>query len=332
MKRIPLEFVLVIALALVPLLDLLFPVSAADALRPILVFAILGLGLNIVTGLTGLLHLGVAGFMAIGAYVYAISTCDIYPFQIGFWPGVLAALVAGAATGCALGIPTLGLRGDYLAIVTMGFGEIIQDSLRNLDTITKGTQGINPLPPPVLGAHTFGPHDTLLWYYLYWGVLAIIVVLCHNLLHSRVGRGWLAVREDELAAGAMAIPVVKTKLLAFSIGAALCSVAGALWAAHLGSTGEPGNYDFQVSILALCIVIVGGMGSLAGVLLGAVVMVGFNSIFLVKLSDFLASHGLSSTASVYASPNNWKYGVFGLALILVSRFRPRGFLPARGVR
>ncbi|MBI5093803.1 MAG: branched-chain amino acid ABC transporter permease [Candidatus Hydrogenedentes bacterium] len=319
---------------LLPLLDLVIPreYQFTDLMRPIFIFAVLGLGLNIVTGYTGLLNLGVAAFMAIGAYSYAILTCDIYPFQIGFWPALALTLVIGACAGAVLGLPTLRLRGDYLAIVTLGFGEMVQDSLKNLESITKGIQGINPLPNPVLFSYTFRPDQHLPWYYLFLGILCVMVLLNRNLEHSRIGRAWIAIREDELAATCAGVNPMAAKLLAFAMGASLCSLSGALWACYLGSSGEPGNYDFQISTIALCIVIVGGMGNVSGVLLGAFVMIGFNSIVLVKVSSFLTQKGMISSGNVLSNPNNWKYMIFGFALILTMRFRPEGLLPSRRVK
>ena len=156
--RSPALWLLAAAVA-VGLLDDPLNLGLMDPMRGVMVFALLGLGLNIVTGFTGLLHLGMAAFMAIGAYAFAISSCDIYPFQLGFWSALAVTAAIGAIAGFLLGAPTLGLRGDYLAIVTLGFGEIVQDVLKNLDAITKGTQGINPLPPPSLpwwGENGFG--------------------------------------------------------------------------------------------------------------------------------------------------------------------------------
>lgn len=330
MKSRYIPWILILLFAALPALDLLLPRSLqfADQMRVIFIFAILGLGLNIVTGYTGLLNLGVAAFMALGAYSYSILTCDIYPFQLGFWVGAVATVLLGALFGCLIGIPTLRLRGDYIAIVTMGFGEIVQDTLRNLDVITKGTQGINPLPSPHFFGYTFSPDYYYPWYYLFLGILLLICVLSHNLERSRVGRAFISLREDELASRCMGIHPTTVKLATFATGAAVCSLAGALWAVHLGSSGEPGNYDFQISILALCIVIVGGMGNIKGVLLGAGIMVGFNSILLVKISKFLSDEGLASTGNVYLTPNNWKYMVFGFALILMMRYRPEGLLPS----
>jgi branched-chain amino acid transport system permease protein len=322
--------ILLIAIAL-PLVDMLLPreLRFADLLQPIFIFAVLGLGLNIVTGYTGMLHLGVTGFMAIGAYAYAILNCDIYPFQLGFFSASLSTMLVGAAAGVLLGLPTMRLTGDYLAIVTLGFGEIVQALLRNVETITKGTQGINPLQPPAVPGYRFDPAFYIPWYYLFLGILFLIVLLSRNLEHSRLGRSWIAIREDELAAKCMGIPTARRKLLALAVGSAVCSLAGALWAAYLGSSGEPGNYDFQISITALCIVIVGGMGSIRGVLLGSLLMVGFNSILLVKLSEFLMREHIIHGQSVFFSPSNWKFLIFGAALVLVMRFKPEGLFGER---
>jgi branched-chain amino acid transport system permease protein len=312
-KRIKFHWLFLAVAALMPVV---FP-GFAELLRPIFIFAILALGLNILTGFTGILNLGVAAFMAVGAYSYAILTCDIYPFQFNFWIATGITILVGLSIGLLLGLPTIRLRGDYLAIVTLGFGEIVQDVLKNLDVITKGTQGINPLPTP---SHM---------YFLLLGFLALVVLFNRNLERSRIGRAWISIREDELASSCVGINPMKMKLLAFALGAAQCSLAGALWASYLASSGEPGNYDFQVSIIALCIVIVGGMGSIAGVLLGALVIMGFNSIVLESVTNFLKAHQIISTDNVFTAPGNWKYMLFGFALILMMRFRPEGLLPSR---
>ncbi len=336
---------LLVALAL-PFLDRALPASLrlADLMRPIFIFAVLGLGLNVVTGFTGLLNLGVAAFMAIGTYTYAILTCDLYPFRLGFWTALVFTTAAGAGAGILLGAPTLRLRGDYIAIVTLGFCEIVQDVLKNLETITKGTQGINPLPYPSFAGFAATTENTIPSYYIYLGVLALAVLFCRNLENSRVGRRLIAIREDELAAACMGINPARAKLLAFAVGAALASLSGGLWASMLGTSGEPGNYDFAISITALCIVIIGGMGNISGVLLGALVMIGLNSIILEKLSAYMVSSGLyenetfgrltqslgfQNAQNVFTTPTSWKFMLFGLALILVMRFRPQGLLPAR---
>ncbi len=319
---------------ILPVVDAVLPEAfrTADLMRPIFIYAIMGLGLNVVTGFTGLLNLGCAAFMAIGAYAYAILTCENYPYRIGFWPAVAVTPLIGAAAGLLLGSPTLRLRGDYIAIVTLGFGEIVQDLLKNLDTITKGTQGINPLPPPSLFGYTFTPAETRPWYYLFLGMVAVLVILNRNLENSRLGRAWIAIREDELAASCMGINPVRTKLFAFGIGAAFCSLAGALWVSMLGTSGEPSTYDFSVSIITLCIVIVGGMGSIVGVLLGALIVNGLDSIVLDKLSDVFAHRGWASSDNVFTNPASWKFMIFGLGLVLMMRFKPEGFLPSRRVK
>jgi branched-chain amino acid transport system permease protein len=314
---------------LLGLLDRPLGLNLLDPMRGVLVFALLGLGLNVVTGFTGLLHLGMAAFMAIGAYAFAITTCDIYPFQLGFWPALGVTVVVGALAGFLLGAPTLGLRGDYLAIVTLGFGEIVQDVMKNLDVITKGTQGINPLPPPKLPWMGELGSEEGPWYWLFLGMLVLAVVACRNLERSRTGRAWLAVREDELAASCMGIAPIPTKMYAFATGAALAAMAGGLWASLYASTGEPGNYDFQVSILALCIVIVGGMGSIDGVLVGSLAMIGVANIALPKVAAWLQARGVVDPSNVLGSPNNWKYLVFGVVLMVMMRVRPEGLLPAR---
>jgi len=336
-RLLRLDVALLIAAACVPLVDWLWvwidPGSAPDLSNPLrqaLVYAILALGLNVVTGFTGMLHLGMAAFMAIGAYAYAILTCDIYPFQFSFWSALALTSLVGVMAGVLLGAPTMALRGDYLAIVTLGFGEIVQDVLKNLDDITQGTQGINPLPGPVVGTYAFNSEQSTPWYWLYLAFLVLVVIACRNLERSRPGRAWLAIRGDELAARCMGIPVVRMKMMAFATGAAIAAVAGALWVSMFTSTGEPANYDFQVSILALCIVIVGGMGSITGVLVGALAMIGFANLLLPRATGFMQGQGWVTQASVFGNPNNWKYLVFGLVLVLMMRFRPDGILP-RGV-
>ena len=311
-----------------PFFEMFFDLGLSAPTRFVFVFAIVGIGLNVVVGFTGLLHLGIAAFMAIGAYTFGILTCTIYPFQIGFWPGLLAALLFGAAAGAFLGAPTLRLRGDYLAIVTLGFGEIVQDLLKNLEPITKGTQGINPLPTPWFFGAPFASDTPKSWYFLFLGILLLCTVLVRNLEHSRIGRQWFAVREDELAARCMAIRPDRVKLVALAVGGGLAALGGAMLASLISSTGEPGNYDFQISILALCIVIVGGIGSMTGVIVGALVMVGMNSILLPLIGLKLQQAGIGTTMSVYLAPDNYKYMLFGLALVLMMRFRPKGIVAA----
>jgi branched-chain amino acid transport system permease protein len=330
-----------IALVLaLPALDLVLP--PADRLAPlvpgIMAVALVGLGLNVVTGYVGLLHLGVAGFMAIGAFSYAILTNDGYPPQLGFWPAFALAAGIGGIAGAALSVPILRLRGDYLALVTLAFGEIVQDALKNLEPITKGTQGINPLPPvalPCADAIAKNAPGAAAWvggpvvvYYLSVLIVAVAALMCWNLRRGRTGRAWVAIREDELAARAMGMDVARTKLIALVWGSALAAAGGALWAARFGSSLDPGSYDFALSMAVLAVVIVGGLASIEGVLVGAVVMGGFNQVFLPWFSQWVTSHQ-SGGGNVLTAPVNWKFMIFGLALVLMMRYRPQGIWPAR---
>ena len=323
-----LDVALLIAALFVPLFDHWFGLGLSSPLRQCLVYAILALGLNVVTGFTGMLHLGMAAFMAIGAYAYGILTCDIYPFQLSFWTALGATAIIGVFAGVLLGAPTMALRGDYLAIVTLGFGEIVQDVFKNLESITQGTRGINPLPGPRVMGYEFGSENPYPWFYLYLAFVVIVVIACRNLEHSRTGRAWLAIRGDELAARCMGISAVRMKMFAFATGAAIAAISGALWASLYTSTGEPANYDFQVSVLALCIVIVGGMGSITGVLVGALAMIGFANLLLPRATGWMQEQGWST----FGNPNNWKYLIFGVVLVLMMRFRPDGILPRRSAR
>jgi len=320
--------ILLAVLAIVPVLDPFLPETLrfVSLMPPVLIFALIGLGLTVATGFTGLLHLGVAAFVALGAYTFAICTCSIYPFQLPWIIAVFLAGLVGGICGFILGIPTLRLRGDYLAIVTLGFGEITQDVLRNVESITKGTQGINPLPGPDLGTVQVSSLTPFWWYYLILTLVALVAIALKRLLVSPVGRSWLAVKSDELAASCMGVHVVRVKLATFSLSAAVCAVGGALMASFLGSSGEPSNYDFQVSIMALSMIIVGGLGSIAGAILGSIVMVGLNSIVLAKLADASAAL-VGPNPNVLLNPGNWKYMIFGLALVLMMRFKSEGFLP-----
>lgn len=335
MRRAPIShntFIWITLFLALPLVDSLLPNGARliPALKPVLIFAIYGMALHVITGLAGILHLGMAGFIAIGAYSFSILSSPIYPFQLGFWGGVLGAGLFGALFGCLISMPTLRLKGDYLAMVTLGFGEIVQDSLKNLEVITKGTQGINPIPYPTILGFELTPERHLAWYYLLLLVLFLANFFLQNLSRSKLGRAWQSVKEDSLVSDFLGISVSGVQLRALIVGSVLASIGGALWASSLGSSGEPSNYDFQVSVIALCVIIVGGLGSLTGVLVGALVMVGANSILLVRLSEWLARQGWSDSTRVWSVPNNWKYMLFGLALILMMRWKPSGLLPARG--
>ncbi len=295
-SRIPLSWFYLAVLVVYPLL--VYPeiaifnltnVSLGMQLTYIFIYAILALGLNVVVGYTGLLHLGIAAFFGIGAYVTGILTVQAYPFQCGFLISLVASTLVAALLGMLLGAPTLRLRGDYVAIVTLGFGEVTRFTLRNLEEITAGTRGLNPVPPPALpdwaetplswfGISPDWSLDYRLFYYLALSILVLVVWLLTNLERSRLGRAWVAIREDELAATCMGINAARVKLSAFAIGCGLAGAAGCLYATTLTSTAGPDAFDFNRSIIMLCCVILGGLGSLRGTLLGVFLLIGFDNI------------------------------------------------------
>jgi branched-chain amino acid transport system permease protein len=328
-KLIPFLFLLALA-ALPPLAMVWESLSVfVESLCPILVFGVLVSGLHLVTGTTGALHLGVAGFMALGAYTFAILASPVYPFQLSWAIALCGSAFVGALSGLLLGIPTLRLRGDYFAIVSLGFGEIVQDALRNMEPLTKGTIGINPLPGPQFLENGFGaPLGKVGWFYLLLTMVWVAVGLIVLIERSSLGRSWAALRDDELAARCMGISVNRSKVYAMVLGSALCGVAGGLWASYLGATGEPGNYDLQISVVVLCGLILGGIGNIWGSILGVFIMVGFNSLVLTRLTTLLTEAGIVSSGSVITSPMNWKYIIFGLSLVVLMRFRPDGLFPA----
>ncbi len=296
--------------------------------RDIFIFAILALGLNVVVGYTGLLQLGIAAFFGIGAYIAGILTVPQFPFQVGFWWAALAATLGAGLAGVLLAAPTLRLRGDYLAIVTLGFGEVVKFSIKYLENITNGSKALNPLPYPRLPGDTgelgdFWANNYRGYYYLCLGFLVLVVVLLRNLERSRAGRAWMAIREDELAATCMGINATRVKLSAFALGSALAGLAGSLYATSLGATGGPDSYTFNRSITVLCFLIIGGMGNLAGALVGTFVLMGYDNVLTPRIDEYVQERGWSFRFS------DVKLIVFGLALILMMRFRPEGLLPSR---
>jgi branched-chain amino acid transport system permease protein len=311
------------ALALLPLLPFV-PPKFGGQVKDILVFAILALGLNVVVGYTGLLQLGIAAFFGIGAYITGILTVDQFPFRWSFWPAMVAATLGAGIAGVLLATPTLRLRGDYLAIVTLGFGEVIKFAIKNLENITNGSKALNPIPDPnFLGLPLDWTGNYRWFYYLALAVLLVVVVVLRNLEDSRLGRAWMAIREDELAATCMGINAARVKLSAFALGAALAGLAGSLYAVSLDQTGGPDSYTFNRSITVLCFLIIGGMGSIEGAIVGTFVLLGYDNILTPAIDDLVQKSGTSFRFS------NVKLVVFGLALILMMRFRPEGIFPAR---
>lgn len=321
--------------------------SLGDQLSTLFIFAILALALNVAVGYTGLLQLGIAAFFGIGVYITGILRVPSYPFQVPFTVALILSAVGAGICGLVLGAPTLRLRGDYLALVTLGFGEMVKVTLRNLEEITAGTKGLNPIPAPHspqwfataigwLGIENSWETDYRLYYFLTLGILAVVVWLLHNLEHSRLGRSWIAIREDELAATCMGINAPRAKLASFAVSAALAGLAGCLYATKLTTTADPNSYDFNRSIIMLCCVILGGLGSLRGVLLGVLLLLGFDNILSPLINSWLQSLLQSAgdlqnsqVAERFLSFSNWRLMVFGLALVAMMRFRPEGLWPSK---
>jgi branched-chain amino acid transport system permease protein len=300
-----------------------------------LLFVMLALGLNIVVGFAGLLDLGYIAFFAVGAYSYALLASPQFAVH---WP-FMVLLPLGAAIaavfGILLGAPTLRLRGDYLAIVTLGFGEIIRVFLNNLNrpvNITNGPQGITLIDPLQIGGFslaqshtfaglTFSPVHNYYFVFLVCAVLSIALSL--RLQNSRIGRAWVAIRDDELAASAMGINTRNVKLLAFAMGATFGGVAGGLFASFQGFI-SPESFQLIDSIMVLCMVVLGGMGNVAGVALGAVLLTA-----LPEALRYIGPLQQRWFGGVIVDPADLRMLLFGLALVLMMLLRPEGLWPAR---
>jgi branched-chain amino acid transport system permease protein len=307
------------------------------------IYVAMALGLNIVVGFAGLLDLGYVAFFASGAYVYAIfSTTQASHFipaslihfplsGMWFWPFLIVGLLIAAVFGILLGLPVLKVKGDYLAIVTLGFGEIIRIVFNNLDkpiNITNGPQGITPITAPELfGVKMDSPYY---FYFIVLVVIAIIVVVNKRLENSRLGRSWIAIREDELAAQAMGIPLVRTKLLAFATGASFAGIVGVIFAAKQTFI-DPTSFTMMESIGILVMVILGGNGSIAGVILGAALVTVLQVQVLKEFSNWLNELRVAGLINIpnQLDPSKFQRLIFGILLILFALYRPNGLIPAR---
>ena len=327
------------------------------------IYMLMAIGLNVVVGFAGLLDLGYAAFFAIGSYTYAIVASNHlgvtpigHSLHIPFWIALFVGMIVAATAGALLGAPTLRLRGDYLAIVTLGFGEIVPRVFRNAGVWTGGVPGISALDVPTLPGWFQGPWvgqdfawvpdfrftsaNLTAYYVLMMGLITVVVFLVHNLYNSRLGRAWMAVREDETAAAASGVNTVSIKLLAFSIGAATSGFAGAFYGAKLSYVSSE-NFGFIVSVTVLAMVVLGGMGNIPGAMIGAIVLY-FILFWLLpnapqQVESFATSIGLDWLNK--ATPNGWpgiaeevsrsKYLIFGLILVGIMLLRPQGLLPSQ---
>ncbi|MBB5355362.1 branched-chain amino acid transport system permease protein [Anoxybacillus mongoliensis] len=308
------------------------------------IYIAMALGLNIVVGLAGLLDLGFVAFFAIGAYTYGIFATtqanNFMPFGQyplsgeSFWVFLIIGCIVAAIFGILLGIPVLRVKGDYLAIVTLGFGEIIRIIFNNLDkpiNITNGAMGLASVQPPKLfGLEFMYPSQ---FYYVVLVILLLTIFVVRRLEYSKIGRAWKAVRENEIAAQAMGIPLVRTKLMAFAVGASFSGMMGVVFAAKQTFV-DPTSFTLLESITILVMVILGGMGSVPGVILGAALVTILNLQVLTELTNWLNQLSLSGVVHIpdALSPAKMQRFIFGVILILFALYRPQGLLPAKNPR
>lgn len=309
-------------------------------------YVILALGLNIVVGFAGLLDLGYVAFFAIGAYAWSmvgspqltvltgiIVNPQIWPWF--FWPMILVTALIAAFWGVVLGAPTLRLRGDYLAIVTLGFGEIVPVVFLNLDKYTNGTNGITGVYSPAFPGIRWTVSTPAPYYYLILALIVLVLFANIRLRDSRLGRSWVAIREDEIAAASSGVNLVRTKLFAFASGAFFAGIAGAYYAAKLSGV-SPENFSFSDSVIYLAMVVIGGLGSIPGVIVGAIAVYAINVLVLSQLDAFVGDpqnilYPLYSQI-LHVFPNfsfsNIRNLIFGVILIVIMIFRPEGLIPS----
>jgi len=281
----------------------IFSMYQTNIMTTALIYVVVGLGLNIVVGLAGLLDLGYVAFYAVGAYTYGLLN---YHFGLGFWAILPIGGAMGACFGILLGFPVLRLRGDYLAIVTLGFGEIIRLILENWNDFSQGPSGIANIPRPGLFGLDLSLHQSHI--YLYFIMIALVIFtifVVRRLEDSRIGRAWIALREDETACQAMGIDKTKTKLSAFALGATWAGMGGVVFAAKTTFI-NPSSFTIWESIIILCVVVLGGMGSIVGIICGAMV--------LILLPEYLRAF------------SQYRMLIFGAILVIMMVFRPSGII------
>jgi len=331
----------------------------------ICVYVVMAIGLNMVVGYAGLLDLGYVAFYAVGAYVagwFATqqfsqvtfhfgdvgSTSTVPGIHVSIWLLMVGAAVLAALFGIIIGLPTLRLRGDYLAIVTLGFGEIIPQFVRNADSLhgfnlTNGSFGLSPIDPlgfghdiplgiTTLPANFLTVSNADTWYYRVGLALVALTIFCSiRIRDSRLGRAWVAIREDEIAAGAMGVPLMRTKTAAYALGALFGGVAGCFYATYKGAT-FPGDFYLNISIIILCMVVLGGMGNVWGVTLGAIIITYLNFQGLGAIGNNINSgFGIDPHSSLgqHLDPPSNQGIIFGLILVIMMLFRPEGLIPSR---
>ncbi|HCL85852.1 ABC transporter permease subunit [Pulveribacter sp.] len=335
-----------IALLVLPLILQYFGNAWVRIADLALLYVMLALGLNIVVGYAGLLDLGYVAFYAVGAYMFGLLAsphlADNFAWfaahfpeglHMSLWMVIPLALVLAAITGVLLGIPVLKLRGDYLAIVTLGFGEIIRIFLNNLDhpvNITNGPKGLGQIDSVKLFGLDFGRRLELfgfdissvtLYYYLFLALVLITIVICYRLQDSRIGRAWMAIREDEIAAKAMGINTRNMKLLAFGMGASFGGVAGAMFGAFQGFV-SPESFSLMESVMIVAMVVLGGIGHIPGVILGAVLLSALPEVLRYVAGPLQAMTDGRLDSSIL------RQLLIALAMIIVMLLRPRGLWPA----
>jgi branched-chain amino acid transport system permease protein len=295
----------------------------------------LALGLNIVVGYAGLLDLGYIAFYAVGAYTWALLASPHFGLHWPFWAILPIGAVIACFFGVLLGSPTLKLRGDYLAIVTLGFGEIVRIFLNNLNApinVTNGPQGITLIDPVAIGGFRFSGSSEILgislsgpqkYYFLLVALAIFVIVINLRLQHSRIGRAWQAIREDEIAAKAVGINTRNIKLLAFAMGASFGGIAGGIFAAMQGFV-SPESFSLIESIMILAMVVLGGMGHIPGVILGAVLLTVLPEVLRYGVGPLQ----MAVFGKMLIDPESLRMLVFGLALVLVMRFKPAGLWPS----
>ncbi len=300
-----------------------------------LLYIMLALGLNIVVGYAGLLDLGYVAFYAVGAYCWALLASPHFGLNLPFWVILPTGAAIAGLFGVLLGTPTLRLRGDYLAIVTLGFGEIIRIFLNNLNApvnITNGPQGITQIEPVTIAGLSLGKTQEIfgitfssphLYYYLFLLFVALVVFVSMRLENSRIGRAWVAIREDEMAAAAAGINTRNIKLLAFAMGATFGGLSGGLFASFQGFV-SPESFNLMESIMILSMIVLGGMGNIYGVILGA--------LLVTMIPEALRYTGDLQRAvfgEVFIDPADLRMLLFGIALVLMMLLRPAGLLPSK---